>query len=77
MLSISSSRTNRVFIAVFKSVNNPMYLTLELTESNSDRVLQYIQSLDLWSRLYIHDPDYSVCLVECDCGSAAWLGLLG
>jgi hypothetical protein len=54
-----------------------MYLTLELTESNTDRVLQYIQSLDLWSRLYIHDPDYCVCLVECDCGSAAWLGLLG
>lgn len=58
-------------------VNNPMYLTLELTDANTDRVLQYIQSLDLWSRLYIHDPDYSVCLVECDCGSAAWLGLLG
>ena len=58
-------------------VNNSMYVTLELTKSNSDRVLQYIQSLDLWNRLYIHDPDYSVCLVECDSGSAAWLGLLG
>jgi hypothetical protein len=54
-----------------------MYLTLELTESNTDRVLQDIQSLDLCCRLYIHDPDYCVCLVECDCGSATWLGLLG
>lgn len=54
-----------------------MYITLELTNANSDRVLQYIQSLDLCCRLYIRDPDYRVCLVECDCGSALWLGLLG
>ncbi len=66
-----------ITVYVCAYVNNPMYLTLELTESNSDRVLQYIQSLDLWNRLYIQDPDYCVCLVECDCGSAAWLGLLG
>ena len=54
-----------------------MYITLELTNANTDRVLDYIQTLDLWSRLYIHDPEYCVCLVECDCGPAIWLELLG
>jgi hypothetical protein len=54
-----------------------MYVTLELNKSNSDRVLEYIQTLDLWSRLYIHDPDYCVCLVRCDHSRAVWLELLG
>ena len=54
-----------------------MLITLELTVDNSDIVLSYIQHAGLWSRLYIDDPYYRVCLVRCEDGSCiSWLGLL-
>ena len=53
-----------------------MLITLELTVDNSESVLSYIQSTGLWSRLYVHDPYYSVCLVDCEYCTAVWLGLL-
>lgn len=53
-----------------------MLITLELTVANSESVLSYIESQGLWSRLYIDDPYYSVCLVRCEACMATWLGLL-
>jgi hypothetical protein len=53
-----------------------MLITLELTVANSDSVLSYIEQAGLWSRLYIDDPYYSICLVDCEDGMATWLGLL-
>ena len=53
-----------------------MLITLELTDSNSTSVLDYVQALGLWNRLYINDPYYSLCIVRCDSSRALWLGLL-
>ena len=53
-----------------------MLITVELTNANSEAVLDYIQSLGLWNRLYISDPYYCCCLVRCEDSGLSWLGLL-
>ena len=66
-----------ISVSTYVYVNNcTMYITLELTESNSELVLTYIQRSGLWSRLYIQDPHYHCCLVQCEDSRATWLALL-
>ena len=53
-----------------------MYITIELTAVNSDRVLDYLARNSVCYRLYIQDPCYSCCLVSADGRTCVCLGLL-
>ena len=53
-----------------------MLVTIELSDTNMDRIQDYLMRRSLWSRIYYSEPHYRVALVECDASDGIWLALL-